>query len=46
VTFEGVESVGEEACITIKTEQHYIEFVRTVKIEQGVSVLCWCVVWL
>jgi hypothetical protein len=45
VTVEGVENVGEEDCITIKTEQDYIQLVRTVKIEQEVSVLCWCVVW-
>jgi hypothetical protein len=45
VTVEGVESVGEEDCIKIKTEQHYIELVRTVKSEQEVSVLCCCVVW-
>jgi hypothetical protein len=45
VTVEGVESVGEEDCIKIKTEQHYIQLVWTVKSEQEVSVLCWCVVW-
>ena len=40
VTVEGVENVGEEDCIKIKTEQHYIQLVRTVKAEQEVSVLC------
>jgi hypothetical protein len=45
VTVEGIEYVGEEGCIEIKTEQHYIQLVRTVKSEQKVSVLCWCVVW-
>jgi hypothetical protein len=42
VTVEGVENVGEEDCIEIKTEQDYIQLVRS---EQEVSVLCWCVVW-
>jgi len=45
VLVEGVENVGEEDSITIKTEQHYIQLVRTVKVEQEVSVLCWCVLW-
>jgi hypothetical protein len=40
VTVEGVENVGEEDSIKIKTEQHYIQLVRTVKGEQEVSVLC------
>ena len=40
VTVEGVENVGEEDCIETKTEQHYIQLVRTVKSEQEVSVLC------
>ena len=40
VTVEGVENVGEEDCIKIKTELHYIQLVRTVKCEQEVSVLC------
>jgi hypothetical protein len=34
--------VEEEDSITIKTEQHYIQLVRTVKVEREVSVL-WCV---
>ena len=37
--------MGEEDCIKIKTEEDYIELERTVKTEQEVSVLCWCVVW-
>jgi hypothetical protein len=37
---EGVENVGEEDSITIKTEQHYIQLVRTMKVEQEV-----CVFW-
>jgi hypothetical protein len=41
VTVEGVENVGEEDWIKIKTEQHYIQLVRTVKVEQEVSVLFW-----
>jgi hypothetical protein len=40
VTVEGVENVGEEDCIEIKTEQDYIQLVKG---EQEVSVLCWCV---
>jgi hypothetical protein len=44
LTVEGVESVGEEDCITIKTEQHCIQLVRRVKSEQEVSVLWWCCV--
>jgi len=35
----GVENVGEEDSITIKTEQHYIQLVRVIKSEQEVSVL-------
>jgi len=45
VLVEGVENVGEEDSITIKTEHHYIQLVRTVKVQQEVSVLCWCVLW-
>jgi hypothetical protein len=45
VTVEGVENVGEEDCIKIKTEEDYIQPVGTVKSEQEVSVLCWCVLW-
>ena len=33
VTVEGVENVGEEDCIKIKTEEDYIQLVRTVKSE-------------
>ena len=40
VTAEGVENVGEDDCIKIKTEEGYIQLVRTVKVEQEVSVLC------
>jgi hypothetical protein len=36
VTVEGVENVGEEGCVEIKTEQHYIQLVKS---EQEVSVL-------
>jgi hypothetical protein len=45
VTVERVENVGEEDGIKIKTEQHYIQLVWTVKGEQEVSVVCWCVLW-
>ena len=38
VTAEAVQNVGAEGCIKIKTEQHYIQLVRTVKAEQDVSV--------
>ena len=40
VTVEGVENVGEEVCIEIKTEQPLIQLVRVIKTEQQVSVLC------
>ena len=40
VTVEGAENVGEDDCIKIKTEEDYIQLVRTVKTEQEVSVLC------
>ena len=36
-TVEGVESVREEDCTKIKTEQHYMQLVRAVKGEQEVS---------
>jgi len=36
VTVEGGENVGEEDCIKIKTEEDYIQLVRS---EQEVSVL-------
>jgi len=36
----GVENVGEEDCIEIKTEQPSIQLVRVMKTEQQVSVLC------
>jgi hypothetical protein len=39
----GVENVGEEDCIKIKTEEDYIQSVGTIKTEQEVSVLCWCI---
>jgi hypothetical protein len=42
---EGVENVGEEDCIKIKTEEDYIQLVRTVKSEQEVSVVCWFILW-
>ena len=45
VTVEAVENVGEEDCIKIKSEEDYIQLVRTVKSEQEVSVLCWCGLW-
>ena len=46
VTVERDENVGEEDCIKFKTEEDYIEeLVRTVKCEQEVSVVCWCILW-
>jgi CRISPR/Cas system-associated protein Csx1 len=46
VTAERLESVGEEDSIKIETEEDYIQLVRTVKTEEEVSVVCWCVLWL
>ena len=40
VTVEVVENVRKEDCIKIKTEEHYIQLVRTLKAEEEVSVLC------
>ena len=40
VTVEGVENVGEEDCIKIKTEEDFIQLVRVIKTEHEVSVLC------
>jgi hypothetical protein len=40
-----VENVGEEDCIKIKTEEDCIQLVRTIKTEEEVSVVCWCVLW-
>jgi len=45
VTVEGDENIEEEECNKIKTEEDYIQLVRTVKTEQEVSVLCWCILW-
>jgi hypothetical protein len=45
VTVEGVENVGEEEWIEIKTEEDYIQLVGGVKCEQEVSVLC-CVFYI
>jgi hypothetical protein len=45
VTGERVENVAEEDCIKIKTEEDYTQLVRTVKCEQEVSVVSWCVFW-
>ena len=45
VTVEGVENVGEEDCIKIETEEDYVQLVWTVKSEQEVSVVCWCILW-
>jgi hypothetical protein len=46
LTVEKVENAGEEDCVKIKTEEEfYIQLVRTVKTEEEVSVVCWCVLW-
>jgi hypothetical protein len=43
LTEERVESVEEEGCIKIESEEDYIQLVCTVKTEEEVSVVCWCV---
>ena len=45
VTVERVKKIGEEDCIKIETEEDYIQLVRTVKGEEEVSVVCWCILW-
>jgi len=45
VKVERIENVGEEDCIKIKTEEDYIQLVRTVKSEEEVSVIYWCILW-
>ena len=45
VTADRFKNVGEEDWIKIKTEEDCIQLVRTVKCEQAVSVVCWCVLW-
>jgi len=35
----GVENVGAEDCIKIKTEEDFVQLLRVIKIEQEVSVL-------
>ena len=46
VTVKSVENFGEGDCIKIKTEEDCIEeLVRTVKSEEEVSVVCWCIFW-
>jgi hypothetical protein len=46
VTVEKVETVGDEDCIKIKTEEEFcIQLVRRLKSEEEVSVVCWCVLW-
>jgi hypothetical protein len=45
VKLEKVETVGEEDCVKIKTEEDYIQLVRTVKSKEEVSVVCWCILW-
>jgi hypothetical protein len=43
---EKVENVGEEDCVKIKAEEEFsIQLVRTVKSEEEVSVVCWCILW-
>jgi hypothetical protein len=39
VTVKGVENVGEEDCIKIKTEEDYVQLMGRVKCELEVSVL-------
>jgi hypothetical protein len=45
VTVESVVSVGEDDCINTETEDKCIQSVRTIKTEEEVSVLCWCILW-
>jgi hypothetical protein len=46
VTAGRVESVGEDKCVQIKTEEEFcIQLVRRVKSKEEVSVVCWCVLW-
>jgi hypothetical protein len=45
VTVGRVENVGEEDCVRIKTEEDCIQLVRTIKTEEEVSVVCWCIFW-
>jgi hypothetical protein len=45
VIVEGVDNVGEEDCIEIKTEEDFIQLVGRVKCEQDLSVLCSWVLW-
>ena len=45
VKVEKVENVGEEDYIRMENEEDYIQLGRTVKGEQEVSVVCWCVLW-
>jgi hypothetical protein len=45
VKVERVENVGEEDCMKIKTEEVCIQLVRTIKTEEEVSVVCWCILW-
>ena len=45
VKVEKFENVGEEDYIKMENEEDYIQLVRTVKGEQEVSVVCWCVLW-
>jgi hypothetical protein len=45
VKVERVENVGEGDCMKIKTEEDCIQLVRTIKTEEEVSVVCWCILW-
>ena len=45
VKVERVGHAAKENCFKIKTEEDYIQLVRTVKTEEEVSVVCWCVLW-
>jgi len=45
VKVEKFENVGEEDYIKMENEEDYIQLVWTVKGEQEVSVVCWCVLW-
>jgi hypothetical protein len=38
-------NMGGEDCIKTETEEVCIQLVRTVKSEEEVSYLCWCILW-
>jgi hypothetical protein len=45
VKVERVENVAEEDCMKLKTEEDWIQLVRTMKTEEEVSVVYWYILW-